>query len=142
MKEAVCQILMGLFALAGGLVTAGGVFALITVIGIIPRLAGRSRTGAHIHAYETAICLGGILGNLADLYEIPLDFGGAGEILFGLCSGIFVGCLVMSLAETVDVIPILVRRTRLRVGVQFVVLSFALGKGIGSILYFTEKLTG
>ena len=48
----------------------------------------------------------------------------------------------MSLAETVDVIPILVRRTRLRVGVQFVVLSFALGKGIGSILYFTEKLTG
>ena len=63
MKELGVQALLGLFGLAGGMVTAAGVFALITVIGIIPRLAGRSRTGARIHTYETAICLGGILGN-------------------------------------------------------------------------------
>ena len=139
MKELGVQALLGLFSLAGGMVTAAGVFALITVIGIIPRLAGRSRTGARIHTYETAICLGGILGNLADIYHVPLGLGVPGEILYGLCSGVFVGCLVMSLAETVNVIPVMVKRSRLRVGIQYVVLAFAIGKCIGSIIFFNSS---
>ena len=50
------------------------------------------------------IILGGVLGNILDIYEFPIYMGPyIGTLficVFGLSVGIFVGCLVMSLAET------------------------------------------
>lgn len=130
------QIILWLMGIASGLVTSAGVFALITVIGIIPRMAGRSRTASHIRFYEWAVILGGVLGNLQYLLGTRLYLGYPGLILFGLGTGIFVSCLVMSLAETLDVFPIMIRRTRLKIGLPCLILAFALGKSVGSFLFF------
>ena len=129
-------ILLWLMGVSFGLVTSAGVFALITVIGIIPRLAGKSRTASHVRLYEWTIILGGVLGNLQYLLETRLTFGQAGLGIFGLGCGIFVSCLVMSLAETLDVFPIMIRRTGMKVGLPWLVLAFALGKSIGAFLFF------
>lgn len=129
-------IIITIIGLAAGAVTAAGVFSLITVIGIIPRLAGRSRTASHIRLYEWMIILGGVLGNEQFLCRWRLPFGQAGLLLFGAGAGIFVSCLVMSLAETLDVFPIMIRRCRLKVGIPWLVLAFALGKTVGAILFF------
>ncbi|MBQ8639185.1 MAG: stage V sporulation protein AB [Lachnospiraceae bacterium] len=51
-----------------GAATAAGVFALISVIGIIPRMAGHTHTGSRIHAYEWAVILGGTAGNVWNLF--------------------------------------------------------------------------
>ena len=85
-------------------------------------------------------------GNVLDIFEFPMLFGARGlgiPILghlvlgiFGLCSGIFVGCLVMSLAETLKALPVISRRIRLAVGLQYVILSVALGKLFGCLVYF------
>ena len=49
------QIIIGL---AGGIAVAGGTFALITILGIIPRMAARLRLTEYIYQFETAIAIG------------------------------------------------------------------------------------
>ena len=56
--------------------------------------------------------------------------------MFGLMSGIYVGSFAVCLAETVKAIPVLVRRTRIARGLGWAVLCIALGKGIGSLVYY------
>ncbi len=57
--------------------------------------------------------------------------------IFGSSVGIFVGCLVMSLAETLKTLPVMNRRIHLAVGLQYIILSIGLGKMLGAILYFS-----
>ena len=84
--------------------------------------------------------LGGILGNLMDLFQLRVPMGEIGGYIFlgvgGLCTGVFVGCLAMSLAETLKALPTLTRRIRLAAGLPYVILSIAAGKLVGSLLYF------
>ena len=62
--------------------------------------------------------------------------------LVGMAYGVFVGCLIMSLAETLDAFPVLCRRLKLSEGMGLLVLSLALGKSLGSIFYFLQGLQG
>jgi len=122
--------------LASGMVVASAVFAFITAIGIVPRLAQKTRTPMYCRVYESAISLGGILGSFASFSQIRLPGGEIIAVIFSLAVGIFYGVLAMSLAEVLDVIPILTRRGRFKKGLFFFVLAIALGKLIGSLMYF------
>lgn len=129
---------------AGGIVSAG-VFAFITTIGLVPRLAGKSRTAKHIRLYEDCIVIGATLGNVVSLYRFHLQAGHglpAAFLMgaFGLFAGIFVGCLVLSLAETLNALPTVSRRIHLAVGLQYVILSLALGKALGAFVYFYFRM--
>ena len=80
---------------------------------------------------------------MSDLYELPIPVWFGEKIvlgIFGLSAGIFVGCLVMSLAETLKAVPVLNRRIRLAVGLQYVILSVALGKLAGALIYFYKGM--
>lgn len=57
-------------------------------------------------------------------------------VAIGIFSGIFVGCLALALAEMIDSIPIFARRMGFRHGIGVAVISTALGKLCGSVLYF------
>ena len=120
---------------AGGAASAG-VFALITVIGILPRWAARTRTARHVRLYEWSVIVGGTVGNLVFLLQPRLLGGLVLELAAGLFMGIFVGGLIMSLAEVLDVFPILLRRGRIQAGIPWMVLSIGVGKMLGAYLYF------
>ena len=62
------------------------------------------------------------------------------EALTGLFAGIFVGCLALAIAEMLDSIPILTRRIGFRHGLGLMVLSIAMGKAVGSLLYFWHPI--
>lgn len=130
------HILLGFFGLCSGLTVAAGVFAFITMLGIIPRLATRTHTRKHIYLYETMIILGGSFANIWSIYAFPLPL----TILFlgavGLFSGIFVGCLAMALAEVLRVFPIITNRIQLKEGFPVVVVAVALGKLAGTLFQF------
>lgn len=130
------QAALGLIGLAAGATTAAGVYALITVVGIIPRLAGKSRTGKYIQCYESAVIAGGVSGCLTDIYQLSILVGQIGLGVMGIAYGIFIGSLIMSLAETLDVFPIMARRVRLKKGLPYIVLGLAAGKAIGAFLFF------
>lgn len=134
---------------AGGVIAAG-IFAFLAIIGVFPRVIGKTKTKEHILLYETVIIIGGTYGNLMDLYGFTVPFGMMGQSfsllgsiilgVFGLCVGIFIGCLVMSLAETLKALPVINRRIRLSVGLQYVTLAIAFGKLFGSLTYFINQL--
>jgi len=137
------QLLLGFLGLCSGGVISAGVFSFLAMIGIYPRLIGKTKTQNRIKLYETVIILGGIWGNYVDLYtpSFVLPFGGLWLLaIFGCATGIFVGCLVMSLAETLKALPIINRRIRLAVGFQYVVLAIGLGKCAGSLFYFIKGI--
>ena len=130
------EIILGFIGLSGGFVVSAGIFAFITMLGIIPRLAHRTGTANHIYGYEWMIILGGSLGNILNLFVKAMPVVVPGLIIFGMCSGIFVGCLAMALAENLRVIPIFVRRMHLKKGLAVILLAMALGKCAGSIFQF------
>lgn len=130
------QMILAFFGLCSGVAVAAGVFALILSIGVVNRLAGKTHTAKHILLYEDSILLGAIAGSVISLFPVTLPFGAAGELIFGLFAGMFTGCLAITLAEELNVIPVLFRRTRLSRGVGLVILSIALGKTAGSLLQF------
>ena len=133
--------IMGFIGLCSGGVVAAGVFAFLALIGIFPRLIGKTQTSQHIFLYESIIIAGGMLGNLTDIYEYPVLMGGKLFLgIFGFCVGVFVGCLVMSLAETLKAVPVMNRRIHLAVGIQYVLLALGVGKLTGSLLYFSRGM--
>lgn len=128
------QILMAFIGLSSGFVIAGGIFALITSVGVVNRLAGKTHTGKYVKIYEDCITLGGTLGNLIYIYFLRIPAGIVGCVIFGLFSGIFIGALAMSLAETVNVSATFTRRIRLSKGITYVVWGIALGRMVGAFM--------
>jgi stage V sporulation protein AB len=128
------QILMAIIGLGSGFVIAAGVFALISSVGIVTRLVGKTHTGKYIKIYEDCITLGGTVGSLIYIYHLRIPVGIVGCGIFGLFSGIFTGVLAMSLAENINVGPIFTRRIRLSKGIAYVIAGIALGKLIGAFM--------
>lgn len=77
-------IFLSFIGLASGFVVAAGIFAFITMLGIIPRLAQRTGTADHIYGYEWMIILGGTAGNILNLFVTHLPVGMIGLPIYGL----------------------------------------------------------
>jgi stage V sporulation protein AB len=130
------QIFLGFIGVCSAWMVAAGIFAFITMLGIIPRLAARTCTKNRIYFYEAAIIWGGTLGNIWVLYNISLPLRAVFLGVTGFFSGVFVGCLAMALAEVLRVFPIITNRVQLKEGFPFVVAAVALGKAAGTFFQF------
>ena len=122
--------------LASGAVISGAVFAFIAAIGVVPRMAKRTATEESIIIYEEAIIWGGIFGATTIIFDWHLPALQAVAVPLGLFAGIFFGVLAMSLAETLDVLPILSKRLAIKDGIFWFIAATAIGKAAGSLLYF------
>ena len=128
---------MAAAALIFGTATSAGTFALLVTLGIIPRMAGRTRTGKWIPRYEDMICLGGTVGCVISLLPwVRPSYAAWTPAVFGLCAGIFVGCQAVALAEILNVFPIMFRRIKLKTGLSYIMIAMALGKMAGALFYF------
>ena len=122
------NLFLALIGLSAGTVVAGGLFSFIVELGVIADFADRTHTANHILFYEDMVVLGAVFGNLFQLFEIRMPGHGAFLAIFGLFSGIFVGCWAMALAEILNVRYLAV-----------FVLMVALGKGLGAGLFFWKR---
>lgn len=130
------NIFLMIIGFSSGVIIAGGVFAFIAIIGIVPRLAQKTKTEKYIKVYEDFILLGGLFGVITMLFPIRIMFGVVGLAIIGLAIGVFVGCLAVSIAEVLDVVPILTRRLSIQNGLKYFMLSLAIGKLVGSLVYY------
>ena len=119
-----------LIGLASGFAVATGIFA------FIPRLAARTKTANHVVWYETMIIAGGALGNIWIVFEIPMPLTSIFLAVYGLFAGVYVGCLVMALAEMLRVIPILVNRLQIKEAFYLIPLAIAIGKITGTLFQY------
>ena len=144
------QLFLAFAGITAGGVIAAGIFAFLAIIGVFPRVIDKTKTRRHIMLYETLLILGGSIGNALDLLEFPIPIGSipaAGHVLgltllglAGLSFGAFIGCLVMSLAETLKALPVISRRIHLAVGLQYLIFALAAGKLAGSLAYFWYRM--
>ena len=125
---------MCIIGIAAGGMVAAGTFAFIVMLGVFTRLAYRTHTSSYIAVYETAIVIGGTIGNIMLIYNVKMPLYYVGLVIFGLFCGIFVGCLAGALTEVLNVIPIAARRFSVRRNLPYVIYALAAGKLIGSLI--------
>ncbi|MEE1315175.1 MAG: stage V sporulation protein AB [Faecalimonas sp.] len=130
------EVLLAIIGLSSGAIVAGGLFSFVVSLGVVSDFADRTHTGNKILSYENAIILGGSLGNLFWIYELQFQRATWMLAVFGLFAGLFVGCWSMALAEVLNVFPIFMRRAKLVRGIPYLILSVAIGKGLGAFLFF------
>lgn len=130
------QLLLAIIGLSAGITVAGGLFSFIIGLGVVSDFADRTHTGAQVFLYEEVIALGGIIGNIMFVYQIAVPHGGWLLGVYGLLAGIFVGCWSMALAEILNIFPIFIRRIQLLKGIPYIILSMAVGRGIGALIFF------
>ncbi len=134
------QVFLGLIGLASGSAISAGVFSFIISIGVVPRIIGKSRTAADIIAYENAVILGGVVGNLLSLFPIQAPLGIWLIVVFGLSAGIFTGCLAVALAEILNTFPIMFRRFGIKEGLSWLLFFMALGKAVGALYFYAHHM--
>ena len=158
MKAIVAYVLLICCSLSFGLLAAAGVFTVLVAVGLIPRFAGKTHTAGHIILYENMVVSGTIVGCILSVFREYCAFGAFWQsafpdaislfttlgqavlAVFGLFSGMFVGCLALAIAEMLDSIPIFARRISFRHGIGLAILSIAAGKLTGSLFYFINEL--
>lgn len=156
------HIFLGIVGMSFGVFAAGGVFTVLISVGLIPRFAGKMHVSRKVFLFEEAVVAGILLGDFVSIFDrygrigdfiVENQVFGAGRteaiwhvigtvvvVAFGLFAGIFVGCLALAIAEMLNTIPIFSRRIGFRHGLGIAVLSVALGKAAGSILYFAKAV--
>ncbi len=147
---------IGILGLFCGLMVSGGVFTALLALGLVPRFAGKTHTADHILTYESAVICGCIAGGLTEVLQMKVFlqelFYNAINVIFtsnlwmwisefgissgGFFAGCFVGCVALAIAEMLDSIPIFARRIGFRKGVGVAVIVVAIGKVVGSLMYF------
>ena len=149
-------ILLAFSFLGFGLLSSGGVFTVFVTVGLVPRFADKTHTAKHILFYENSIVAGAIVGCILSVFPdffnaiigqyasiniLGWEWIGKGIIgIFGIFAGMFVGSFAIAIAEMLNTIPIFTRRIRLGKGVGIVMLCLALGKTVGSLLYFYYRM--
>ncbi len=136
MREFISIVIRILIGVGAGVTISGGVVAFITIIGIIPMLAHHTKTGKYFIYYENTIIVGAIIGSILSIWDIKIPMNNIIISGFVFFFGVFVGGLIIALAEVLNVFPIINRRVKVRKGISFLILALALGKLTGSLLYW------
>lgn len=127
-------LIVGFTGISAGVLVAGGLFALLTKVGVITRMIAFSGTKKAIPLYSAIIAVGGIWGNLISIFDFELLKGELSLGIFGIMSGIFTGALSIALAESINVFPVLFKKTKIHRGISWIMFAFAAGKLVGAYL--------
>lgn len=133
-------IILVVIGISGGGSVGVGAAAFFSKIGVVPRLATRTCTVKYIKLFEVMIMLGIIGGNILSIYKYQIHTGLGGVLIYGLFSGIYVGCLIIALTEVFSAIPIMIRRIGIVTGIKWIVVVMALGKMTGSFIQYFFKI--
>src|SRR5690625_537038 len=125
-----CQILIGF---ASGIAVGGGFIALLTMLKIIPRLLQLSKNSNNSRIFIFPIIIGTLFGTYLSFTHNQYNFPLIILVLFGIMQGIFTGMLAASLAEVLNVFPILSRRIRLERHIKTLIMAVVFGKMFGSL---------
>ena len=137
-----------LIGLSAGIITAASYVAFISMLGIIPKFAAKTKTAGKCILYENCLIFGILLGTFlqffasystADITSPILPSASVGIILLiviGLFGGIYVGFLIGGLSEVLNTIPIYARKTHIEKRLPIAIYILALGKGLFILIQF------
>ncbi len=153
-------IFLGICGICFGILTAAGVFTVLSAVALVPRFIGKTHSAKSTWLYENMIIAGTTLGGLFSVFGDIWDVGSIALntlhipnqlwqwfvyvflAVIGIFSGMMTGCLALAIAEMLDSIPIFARRVSFRHGLGIVILSMAVAKLVGSFYYFYNVYAG
>lgn len=132
----VSTLLMILIGFSAGSAIGLAVAAFIISVGVITKMVKTTSTEKYIKLYENMTLIGIITGTLTMIFDVNLRINPLWLGILGFFSGVFVGVVAISLVEIINVLPVIKERIRIRTGLIYVVLSIAIGKMVGSLIYW------
>lgn len=120
----------------GGVFVGGAYAAFITLIKIFPRLIQFTDTHKYYKLYEYIFMVSTFVFTIIYFSNFNLDIGVVGVIVAGLFSGIFLGVFSSALAETLNVIPVISKKFKIKKKLRIVFFSLMIGKVCGALYYF------
>ncbi len=120
----------------GGVLVGGAYAAFITMLQILPRLIQLTKTRRYLMFYEILLISSSISFTLIYFFEVYLRLNTVFVILFGLFSGIFLGLFSSALAETLNVLPIISKKFKIKKHMKIIFFSLLFGKVSGALYYF------
>lgn len=130
------KLVAGFAALSAGLVAGGALCALYIALGVFTKPARRLGLNPTNGVGGAAAAAGAAAGAAITLFDIRWPIGGFFAGASGLFAGVYTGVLIACLAEVADSIPLL-RRFGVSVrSIVWILLAFAAGKLLGSLVYW------
>ena len=126
-------LVVAFIGLASGIVVSSAIFSVLVELGAINKTASILGRADKIELYEWMIIWGAVIYNCIYLFCDYIIGGYLILVLMGTFFGVFVGIMLMALAEVTKVIPILFMRIDLKTGLIYIVLAIMLGKVVGSL---------
>lgn len=120
-----------------GSAIALAIAAFIVSVGAVTKMAVITGTEKFTNIYEMTILAGIMAGTIPIIFDFEFHINPIWLNIPGLFSGMFIGIVAISLVEIINVFPIMKQRTRLTKGLKYLIIAIALGKMIGSIIYWT-----
>lgn len=121
---------------SSGVVTGGAFAAVLALINLIPRLVTLTETHEQLHLYESLFIGGTLVFSFAYFLNIYISINIILVGIVGLVFGTFLGIFNAALAETLNVIPIIAKKLKLKKSLKVIFYSLVVGKVMGSIYYF------
>ncbi len=115
------------------MVVGGAFVAILTVLGVIPRLIQISRTIRLVHVYGGTIILGTLFGTYLSFTQITWEQPVLILLFWGAIHGVFNGMLAAALVEILNVFPLLSKRLGLEKYMVILLFAIVLGKISGSM---------
>lgn len=130
------NIIASIAAFSSGIVTGGAFAAVIALVKIFPRIISLTETHEQLNMYENLFISGTFLFTIAYFLNFYIQTHVILVIVLGLIFGTFLGIFNAALAETLNVIPILSKKLKLKKDLKIIFYSLVIGKVLGSIYYF------
>lgn len=127
---------MTIVSISGGMVVGTALTSFLIILDIIPRLAQLTNNQRLSCLYEILLVLGSTSCSLFYLLDINFPLGNIFAVLLGSFIGIFVGLFTAALTEVLNVMPIMTKRLQVERYVKPIIVSIALGKMLGSIVFW------
>lgn len=127
-------------ALAMGVLTGSAVSAFFIVLGIFSKLSAAGGLPGLQRAYAGAAALGVLWGCVATLSGVSLDMGMVPAGAASFFSGAYIGVFIISLAEVINLLPLLYKSQRRKAILVTMLLVFMASKVAGSLLDFLDPV--
>src|SRR5699024_8078425 len=124
------EIVVGL---SSGIVIGSAFLALLTFLGVIPRLMQWVKNTYKGKAFTASLLIGTLYGTYLTFTGRSIMFGFPFLVVWGLLQGIFNGTIVAALVEVLHVFPMISKRIGLRDKIRYLMMAVVFGKIAGSL---------
>lgn len=121
--------------LSSGFMVGGAFAAFYSALSLFSKIYYIVNLEKGIKALAICLVVGIFFGSIISLYDISIELTWAAN-LFLLFGGMFIGIYIALLAEVLKIIPVMSSFGFVKSFIFIAVLAVAIGKAVGSLVYF------